>query len=135
MFNSICQGSPMSYGLQENKRVTALYRAGCCMVNGMCSWQYYMQTWCTSQGHESEVREVCRQRPLWMWWCRYSFGHVRLCGKHKEGQAESHGSSRSQRHDSLPVSFYSFNPSFFLIVAGPHLQYVSTAFSLYFPFK
>lgn len=46
--------------------------------------------------------EVCRRRPLWtwMWWCGYSCAHVRLCGKHKEGQAESHGSSCSQRHDS-----------------------------------
>lgn len=44
-----------------------------------------------------------RQRPLWMWmwWCGYSLSHVRLCGKHKEGQAETHGSYCSQRHNSI----------------------------------
>lgn len=114
----------MSHGLSKypvgsrKTGVTTLCRTGCCMVNAMRSWQYHKQTRCTSWGHDSEVGEVCRQRPLWMWWCGYSSGH-RLCGKHKEGPAESHGSPCSQRQDSPSISFCSFIPSLFLFMAGP----------------
>lgn len=84
--------------------------------------------------------EVCRQRPLWMWmwWCGYSSGHVRLCGKQKEGQTESHGSSCSQRYSSPSLSLsvclcvLSISHSFLLSLAAPPSS-VSHSYTLPLP--